>query len=124
VKCITGNATLAEVKAGKIILPKFSGQYIIVGGWMRALAVNAAGADSINISDTTATPVVGVAIAVGALTAGALVDFDAAANVTRTTYGAAFAAGKGLQILDAGAGALSGCTSVDFCIKYTTVNTA
>ena len=47
VKCITGNATLAEVKAGKIILPKFSGQYIICGGWMRALAVNAAGADTI-----------------------------------------------------------------------------
>jgi hypothetical protein len=89
---------------------------------MRCLGGAAAAADSINISDTTGTPVVGVAIAVAALTENAVVDFDAAANVTRTTYGDDFVYGKGLQICDAGASALTTCTSVDYCVQYMTVS--
>jgi hypothetical protein len=121
-RCVTGNRTLNQVKAGSNILPPFGGTYIITGGWMRAVGGDCAGADTVNISDTTGTPVVGVAIAVGPLDDGVVVDFDAATNVTRTTYGAAFAYGRGLQILDAGAGALSGPTTIDFCVKYMKVS--
>jgi len=119
---VTGNASLAQVKAGKIILEPNAGAYIIVGGWLRALGGAAAAADSINISDTTGTPVVGVAIAVGALTENAVVEFDAAANVTRTTFGDDFDYGKGLQIIDAGAADLTTCTSVDYCIHFMEVS--
>jgi hypothetical protein len=125
VKCITGNRSLADVKAGSIILPAFSGQYIIVGGWLRALGGNAGGATTVNISDTTGTPVVGVACTCATgLAENRVCDFDDATYSTRTTYGVAFAAGKALQILDAGASALDTCSSVDFCVKYTMVSTA
>lgn len=122
IKCVTGNRTLNEVKAGSQILPGYAGAYIITGGWIRALGADCAGADSVNISDTAGTPVVGVAVAVAPADDGVIVRFDASANVTRTTFGTALTFGKGLQILDAGAGALSGPTTIDFCVFYQTVN--
>ena len=123
IKCVTGNASLTEVKAGKYVLPPFGGAYIIVGGWMRALGGAAAAATSVNINDDTAAGhVVGVAIAVAALTEDAIAEFDAAANTTRTTFGTAFKAGRGLLIEDAGASALTTCTSVDYCVMYQTVS--
>jgi hypothetical protein len=122
IKCVTGSRTLAEVKAGSQILPGFAGSYIITGGWLRCVGGDAAGADSINISDTAGTPVVGVAIAAGPLDDGVINRFDAAANTTRTTFGQSLTYGKGLQIVDAGAGALSGPTTVDFCVMYQTVS--
>lgn len=122
VKCVTGNRTLNQVKAGSQILPAFGGSYIITGGWIRCLGGDAAGADSINISDMADTPVVGVAIAVGPADDGVIVRFDASSNVTRTTFGQSLTYGKGLQIVDAGASALSGPTTVDFCVMYQTVS--
>lgn len=123
VRCVTGNATLNEVKAGKYILPPFGGSYVLMGGWLRALGGNAAAATSVNINDDTAAGhVVGVAIAVAALTENALADFDAASDTTRTTYGEPFAAGRGLLIEDAGASALTTCTSVDYCVFYQKVS--
>ena len=78
---------------------------------------------SVNINDDTAAGhVVGVAIAVGPLNDGDLVDFEAASDVTRTTFGAPFAAGRGLLIEDAGASALTTCTSVDYCVFYQKVS--
>lgn len=122
IKCVTGSRTLAQVKAGSQILPGFAGSYIIIGGWVRAVGGDCAGADSINISDTADTPVVGVALAVGPLDDGVIQRFDAASNVTRTTFGQSLTFGKGLQILDAGASALSGPDTVDFCVFYQTVS--
>lgn len=121
-RCVTGSATLNEVKAGKYVLPPFGGAYIITGGWMRAVGADCATATSVNINDDTpTTPIVGVAIAVGPLDNGVVVDFDAAANVTRTTYGDEFAYGRGLVIEDAGT-ALTGPTTIDYCIFYTRVS--
>ena len=118
-RCVCGSATTAEVIAGKIIVPPDSSKAVIItGGWMRA-AGSAGTATSVDIKDTTGTPVVGVAIAVAALTDGTMVDFDAAANVTWTTYGTAFAKGKGLQIKQTTAGGnLSTTTAVDYVVKY------
>jgi hypothetical protein len=122
VKCVTGNALTVEVNAGKIILPTTGNKYIIVGGWMRALGGNAATATGVNISDTTATtPVVGVAVARAALTQNTVVDFDAASDVTRTTYGIAHKEGKGLQIIKDGSD-LATATSIDYCIKFMEIN--
>ena len=122
IKCVTGSRTLAEVKAGSQILPGFAGSYIVVGGWLRSVGADCAGADSVNISDTAGTPVVAVAVAVGPLDDGVINRLDAAANTTRTTFGTSLTYGKGLQILDAGAGALSGPTTVDFAVYYQTVS--
>jgi len=85
---------------------------------MRAVGADCATATSVNINDTTATNVVGVAIAVAPLDDGVVIPFHNATNVTRTTFGLAFAYGKGLQIVDATKGTLTGPTTVDFCVKY------
>jgi hypothetical protein len=120
VRCVTGNATTTEVNAGKIIVPPDASRaYIITGGWLRALGGNAGGATSVNISDTTGTPVVGLAVAVGTLTQDAVVDFNLGANITKTTYGTAHTKGKGLQII--ANGTLTTATSVDYCVKYKTI---
>lgn len=118
-RCVTGNATLTEVKAGKYVLPPFNGCYVVTGGWFRALGGDAGGATSVNLNDDTAAGhVVGVAVAVGPLNNGDLVDFEAASDVTRTTFGTAFQHGRGLLIEDVGASALDTCTSVDYCVMY------
>jgi len=121
--CVTGSRTIAQVKAGSYILPPFGGAYIIVGGWFRAVGADCATATSVNIDDDTpTTQIVGVAIAVGPLDDGLVVDFDAATNVTRTTYGSAFKYGRGLQIIDRTKNTLTGPTTIDFCVFYQKVS--
>jgi hypothetical protein len=123
VNVVTGNAIVAELVAGKIIVPPDASRaYIIVGGWMRALGGSAATATSVDIKDTATVAVVGVAVGVAALTQDTVADFDAATNVVWTTYGTALTKGKGLKIMQTtAAGPLATCTSVDYCVKYMTV---
>ena len=122
VRCVTGNILTAGVNTGTIVIPPDSSRSIIItGGWLRALGGNAATATTVNVSDTTGTPVVNLAIAVGTLKEDAVVDFNLGANITKTTYGTANTKGKGIQIIKAGAGALATCTSIDYCIKYKTI---
>lgn len=113
-----GNATTAEVNAGKTIVPARAGKTIaVVGGHMTALGGNAATATSVDIKDTNSTAVVAVAGAVAGLTANAQLDFDAADNVTRTTYRKPLTANKGLKIEVTGS-ALATATSVDYYVEY------
>lgn len=122
IRCCTGNATATEVKANKLILPGFSGAYIIVGGWLRALGGNAATATTVNISSTAGTPVVGVACTcTDGLAENRICTLDDPTYATCTTFGDNFVAGDGLMICDAG-GALAGATSVDYCIEYMKVS--
>jgi len=118
-RCVCGTATTAEVIAGKVIVPPDSAKSVIVtGGWLRAAGA-ADTATSVDIKDTTDTPVVAVAVAVAALTDAAVVDLDTASNVTWTTYGVAHTKGKGLQIAQTtAAGDLGTTTAVDYVVKY------
>lgn len=118
VHVVQGNATTAQVNAGLNIVPPRAGKTIVVtGGSMKALGGNAATATSVDIKDTHSSPVVAVACAVAGLTENTRLSFDAAANVTLTTYDAPLTAGKGLQIKNTGS-ALATATSVDFVVKY------
>jgi hypothetical protein len=118
-KFVQGNALTAEVNAGKIIVEPRKGKKIAVdGGFLRALGGNAQTATSVDITDTTGTPVVAVAGAVAGLTNGAVLDFRAAANVTLTTkLGDPLTADKGLQIIKSGSD-LATATSVDYVVFY------
>ena len=114
---VQGNATTAEVNAGKIIAEGRENKKIcVVGGHLTALGGNAATATSVDIKDT-GTPTVAVACAVAGLTDGTQLDFDAAANVTRTTYRKPLAEDKSLQILKTGSN-LATATSVDYYVEY------
>lgn len=121
VRVVTGNATKAQANAGKIIVPPVQGRaYVVMGGWIRALGGKVNEATSVDICTKTTTPIVNVAVLKAAALENAVVTFDAASNVTRTTYGNDNAAGNGLQILTVGTDE-STCTSVDYCVRYLTV---
>jgi hypothetical protein len=107
-----GNATAAQVNAGTVIVPERADrQVVVVGGWLRALGGNAAGATSVDITDTAASPVTVAATAVGSLTQNTLV------SIAGANMGAGLTAGKGLRIGKTGS-SLTGATSVDYCIWY------
>lgn len=113
-----GNATTAQVNAGLLIVEPRKGKQIqVVGGHMTALGGNAATATSVDLKDTAGTPVVAVACGVAGLTSGTQLDFDAAANVTLTTYRKPLTVDKGLQILKTGSN-LATATSVDYYVEY------
>lgn len=119
---VQGNATTAEVNAGKVIVhPRANKCIQIVGGHLTALGGNVATATGVNIDDTTDTPVVGVACATAGLTQNAQLDFDAAANVTRTTYRTPLTVNEGLQIIKAGSDVAT-AVSVDYYVEYIFVN--
>ena len=115
VKCVTGNRTLNEVKAGSTILPPFGGAYIIVGGWMRALGGTVATAASVNVSDTSNTNEVMVGTAAN-MTAG-LILRENSTGMTCTKLNTALTKGDGLRIKGIGA-TVTGATSVDYCVFY------
>ena len=118
-RCLRGNATLAEVKAGKVILLGEPGRTITVhDGWLRSLGGNAGTATSVDISDTATSPVVCFKMARGGLTENAVARVGLGTHYTGTTVGTPLTPGKGLRIDDAG-GTLDTCTAVDYCIFYT-----
>ena len=113
---VRGNATTAEVTAGKFIVQGRKGKKICVtGGHMVALGGNAATATSVDIKD--GGNVVAVACAVAGLTQNTRLDFRAASNVTLTTFQQALTVDKGIKIKDTGSG-LATATSVDYYVEY------
>ena len=118
-RCLRGAATLAEVKAGKVILRGEPGRTITVhDAWLRSIGGNAATATSVDISDTADTPVICFAMAVGGLAEDVVARIGLATHYTGTTVGTPLTPGKGLRIDDAG-GVLAGPTTVDYAIFYT-----
>ena len=114
VPCAFGNATTAQVNAGKTIVKARPGKTIkVVDGWLRALGGNAATATSVQITDGTTTA---FKIAVGGLTENAVARVGLATHSTNTGVGTALTKGAGLQIT--ATGTLATATSVDYCVFY------
>ena len=116
-----GSLTLTQVKAGTVIVEGRKGKSVMVVGGQMISTGKAATATSIDVKDTAGTPVVAVACAVAGLTDGAQLDFDAASNVTRTTYRAKLTVDQGLQIADTGT-ALTGTTALEYYVEYVYVD--
>jgi hypothetical protein len=110
-----GSATAAEINAGKVFALARTGVTLaMVGCHLQAIGGSAAGATSVDIADTAASPVVQAAFPVAVLTANTVVDLGQA---TVASLGAAATADKGLQIIKAGAN-LTGATSVRYVVLY------
>ena len=119
---VMGNASTAAVNAGKVIVQGRPGKCMeVVGGHITALGGAADTATSVDIKDTAGTAVVAVACGVDGLTENAQLDFDADANVTRTTYRKPLTLGKSLQIEKTGED-VGTATSFDFYVEYVLVN--
>ncbi len=117
-----GRVALTDVNAGTIVIPARAGKSImIVGGQMVAIGGNAAANTSVNLNDTAGSPIVGVACLRAGLTQNAQLDFDAAAQVTRTTYRAPLTAGKAVKPVNVGT-AMTTATHVDYYVEYVYVD--
>jgi hypothetical protein len=105
---VSANVTLAQVNAGITILPLVTGQTYKVNHFLlTAVGGTTAGCTSVNISDTTGTPVNAAAVAVAALTSGVPVD-ETITGVTLTAFApTALTASQGIQLRHVG----SACTT-------------
>lgn len=118
---VSANVTLAQVNAGITILPVVTGQTYKVNHFLlTAVGGTTAGCTSVNISDTTGTPVNAAAVAVAALTSGTPVD-ETITGVTLTAFApTALTLSQGIQVRHVG----SACTtSTSFnVIVFFTIN--
>lgn len=118
---VSASLTLAQVNAGITILPAVTGQtYKVSHFLLTAVGGTAAGCTSVNISDTTGTPVNAAAVAVAALTSGTPVD-ETITGVTLTAFApTALTASQGIQVRHLG----SACTTATSfnVIVYFTIN--
>jgi hypothetical protein len=105
---VSANVTLAQVNAGITILPAVTGQtYKVDHFLLTAVGGTTAGCTSVNISDTTGTPVNAAAVAIAALTSGVPVD-ETITGVTLTAFApTALTASQGIQVRHVG----SACTT-------------
>lgn len=105
---VSASVTLAQVNAGITILPAVTGQTYKVNHFLlTAVGGTTAGCTSVNISDTTGTPVNAAAVAIAALTSGTPVD-ETITGVTLTAFApTALTASQGIQVRHVG----SACTT-------------
>ena len=117
-RCVHGQLTLNEVKAGEIVVGPEPGRTITVhDGWLRAIGGAAGGATAVDVKDTADPPTVAFKMAVGGLTENAVARVGLATHYTGTTVGSPLTPGEGLQIADDGV--LTTLTHLDYCIFYT-----
>lgn len=118
VKTARVTATLAEINAGKVLIPGAGAQIINVLDYTARVAGNFATGTAVILESTNGTPVLVSTIAEAGLTTGAVLTPAS----TNTTLGAGFAAplgaGDGLQVVNSGS-AQTGGTSITFTITYT-----
>jgi hypothetical protein len=119
VRCVEGQATTAEVNAGKVILAGQTQRTItVIDGWLRAIGGNAGTATAVLITDTNSSPVTAFSMAVGGLTQNAVARVGLATHSTNTNVGTALTKSKGLKIAKSGS-ALDTATAIDYCVYYT-----
>lgn len=111
-------ATLAEINAGKVLIPGSTGQAITVSSVIARVTGTFATGTSVELESTNGTPVPVLTYAETAI-AGTTVLVNNAANVTvGAGFGVALGTGDGLQVVNNGS-AQTGGTSIEFTITYT-----
>lgn len=110
-------ATLAEINAGKVIVPALSGKSIVVTDFAARVSGNFTATTSVDLQATTTTATKVQVCAVAALTDAAVLK-DGTANVTRgaAMYGSA-PAGESISVANVGTAAAGG-TSITFYVTY------
>ena len=113
----SGNVLLADVNAGYVIMPPNPTRTItVVGGYLQAIGGAATACTSIDVKDTSGSPVVAVVCGQAALSQNTVLQFNAAAGVTWTTR-TALTQGKGLQVQTTGV-ACTTATSFNYEVQF------
>ena len=117
IQVVKVTATLAEINAGKVLVPAIAGQKITITDYVARVTGAFATGTSIKLQSTNAAPVDATTIAEAALTNGAGL-LPASANTTLGTgYAQPLGLGDGLKVVNVGA-AQTGGTSIDFTISF------
>lgn len=110
-------ATLAEINAGKELIPAITGKKIRILNIDGKVAGNFATGTSVEIEDSNGTPVVALQYAVAALTDGAFLEADTANVTIGAGYMADLTISKSLRIEKTGSD-FTGGTSITLMIAY------
>lgn len=114
---VTSVVTLAQLNAGKILIPAVTGKKIHVVGFAARVIGNMAAATSFDITDDNSSPVAIQSIAVAAATDGAYLT-DGTTSVTRGAgYFGDCTVSKNVQIKTVGSAATTG-TSITVDLLY------
>ena len=110
-------ATLAEINAGKVLIPAVTGKKIRILDIDALVAGNFATGTSVEVEDSNGTPVVSLSYAVAALTDGAFLEADTANVTIGAGYMADLTISKSLNITKTGSD-FTGGTSITLMIAY------
>lgn len=110
-------ATIAEINAGKILIPAVTGKKIRIVDIDAKVAGNFATGTSVEVEDSNGTPVVALSYAVAALTDGSFLEADTANVTIGAGYMADLTSGASLNITKTGSD-FTGGTSVTLMIVY------
>lgn len=116
---VQGNATIAQVNAGFVVLPIMLLRTVTIEGFvLQAVGGSVGGCTAVQIDDTTGTPVVGVSVTAGTLMSGVIVNEATSSGVTLTTFLNPLTIGQGLQLLSTGSTCTT-ATSINYRVFYT-----
>jgi len=110
-------ATLAEINAGKELIPAITGKKIRILDIDAKVSGNFATGTSVEVEDSNGTPVVALQYAVAALTDGAFLEADTANVTIGAGYMADLTISKSLRIEKTGSD-FTGGTSITLMISY------
>jgi hypothetical protein len=116
----SGNATVAQVNAGYVIVPAQQGAaYQLAGVVLQAIGGSTATCTGVAVNDTASTPIVGVSVPAASLTQNTFVT-ETTANSTLTTFAwqGALTKGQGIQLIKVGSSACATVTSFNYKVGY------
>jgi hypothetical protein len=112
-----GQLTLAEVNAGKVVVPAVVKRaYTVVDCWLRAIGGAAANNTSVDVQDSVSATKVAVFTRAG-LTENALARAGVAVTSVATNLNTSLGRGEGIRILNVGT-ACDTMVSLDYVILY------
>lgn len=116
-KVATVVATLAEINAGKVLIPGATGKQILVSNFVERVTGAFTTGTSVDLVAETTTATKVVVNAEAGLTNGAVLIPGSANTTLGAGFGAPLPAGEGLKVVNVGA-AQAGGTSISFTITY------
>lgn len=118
VRTVNVTATLAQINAGKILIPAAAGQSITVLNYIGRVVGAFAAGTSVELESTNGTPVAVATIAEAGLTNGAILTPAESHTTLGAGFGVPLGVGDGLQIVNNGSAQTTG-TSIQFTITFT-----
>jgi len=110
-------ATLAEINAGKVIVPAVAGKQLLITSYIARVSGTFATGTAVILQSSNASPVLVTTLAEAGLTNGAVLTVGSANTTLGAGFGIALGAGDSLRVVNSGS-AQTGGTNITFTITY------